>query len=416
MLLSIRNYTKTFHNKAIRNLTLLLIIGLLLRLFLSQYFTYYPDLNTYQLWSLDLIRFGFKKFYSLAISNYLPTHLYILWFTGKIYYFINAKLFFIKPELIYKLPGIFADLGNFLLIYLIFQKRISSKILFTLLLVFLFNPLFIINSTFWGQTDSIVIFFVLGSFYLLKNNLLTLSSVILAIGQAFKPFGILVLPFYLIYMFKNNIGINKIITYIIVFVITFCLLFIPFNSGGNLLLFIFQRHFFSIENWNYVTLNAFSFWAIILSIFKRTIGNISEKELFLNLPFFTWGVIIFGIIYIRLLINFIKNLTNTKNTLYLFFFSFSLVFYAMFLFFTRVHERYIYYGLVFLTLCFPFLNKISRFLLFLLMILHFANIVFAYSAASIFNIYFPLWLIVVFSLANLIFFLYFVMEILKRSK
>jgi hypothetical protein len=102
--------------KTHRRLLAFLFIGLAARLLLSPYFSYPADLLTYQLWSLDLIRHGFSRFYLFANSDYLPGYLYALWVVGKIFYFVNAKLFVMAPDLIFKIPSILADIANTVLI------------------------------------------------------------------------------------------------------------------------------------------------------------------------------------------------------------------------------------------------------------------------------------------------------------
>lgn len=280
-------------NKFPKILVIILLAGFFLRLFLSQFLTYYPDLYTYQLWSLDVIRYGFRSFYNVSVSDYLPGYIYVLWFFGKIYYFINAKLFYIPAEFVYKLPSIFTDLGNAVLIYSLLKGRVSDKVALFATLSYYLNPVFIFNSTIWGQSESIVTFSLLGGLYFLVRKNFTLSSMFLAFGQATKPIVILILPLILSYVYFREKRIKLIYRYLFFFIVTYLILFIPFCDSINLPGFVLERNLFTSGFWNYTSLNAFNFWGLITVLFEGKLSQVNDLNSFLVMDYHTWGIILF---------------------------------------------------------------------------------------------------------------------------
>ena len=88
--------------------------------------------------------------------------------------------------------------------YLIVKKITNSKYSYISLLVILFIPTVILNSSVWGQCDSIYTTFVLLSLYLLLKNKFSLSFLMLGIAFSFKLQFIFILPLYIILYFVNK--------------------------------------------------------------------------------------------------------------------------------------------------------------------------------------------------------------------
>ncbi|WP_288845990.1 hypothetical protein [uncultured Fructobacillus sp.] len=70
------------------------------------------------------------------------------------------------------------------------------------------SPLVVLNSSFWGQADSIYAFFVLFSIFLIIKDKFMLSFIMLGLALAFKLQTVFILPFFfLIYALKKNFSI-----------------------------------------------------------------------------------------------------------------------------------------------------------------------------------------------------------------
>ena len=83
------------------------------------------------------------------------------------------------------------------------EKENDSCFLFVYTAV-LFFPTVFLNSGFWGQCDSIYVYFVILSMYLLYVERTTISFVMLGIAFAFKLQSIFIVPFYLYYYFSKK--------------------------------------------------------------------------------------------------------------------------------------------------------------------------------------------------------------------
>ncbi|MCK4588267.1 DUF2029 domain-containing protein [Candidatus Woesebacteria bacterium] len=370
---------KTYLSKN-KDLIFLLFLGFIIRLLLINRGTYFPDLYTFQEWSLALIRYPFNKFYSTITVDYLPGYMYFLWLTGKIYYFINAKLFYIPAEIVYKIPSLLADLLNALIVYAIINKISDRRKAIKGTAFFLFNIAFISNSVLWGQIDSVVATFILASLYFHLNGNLYPSILLASIGQTIKPVVVLVIPFYLLVLLKKR-KFKQIIISLILMIIVYACIFIPFNNK-NLVAFIIERNLHSIEVWKYTTLNAFNLWLVITSFFNETYNLISDQNGIFGLSYKVWGNLVFFLFYTSLLCTYFKNTIKKSVDSSLLFSYLMFIFLGMFHFMTRMHERHSYYGLIFATLLLTLTkNKVVQYLILILILLYPLNLMFSYEVS-----------------------------------
>ena len=141
---------------------------------------------------------------------------------GAIWTFICSVISFLSfgnidfGLLIFKLVNLSVHLGNCYLIY-----KISKRKLFTL--IYGLNPFVLIEGIANVHNDMFVVFFMLLSIYeVYKKKNLTLGMLFLALSTDIKYFSILLLPFLIIYHFREKdvkIKILKCIKYGVVFVI-----------------------------------------------------------------------------------------------------------------------------------------------------------------------------------------------------
>ena len=394
-------------------LLIMIFLGLILRLLLMQYLTYFPDLLTYQFWSWDLINYGFKSFYEKAVCDYLPMYLYILWFIGKVYSYLNTKLFYIRSEFIYKLPPICADIGNTVLVFLISQKLFPKKNKLVLPFLYLFNPAIFFISTFWGQSESVVTFFLLLSFLLLIKKKFLSSLIVLALAQSVKPIAVIVLPYCLVFMLKEKLSRKKLFINLIIPLVIYLAVFMPFADNRNLIGFIITRNFFTADFWQYVTLNAFNFWAFVMGLFMGGIEKILVSGRILFVSFQNWGRILFLAVYLPLLFSFTKKISKVTNKPRLIVNYIAVSFISMFLFLTSFHERHIFYGLVFLLLGFWGYSKFGKILTGVSFLVFLLNMIYAYNAAGILKFNLPIWSIIILSSVNIFILLYFIKTFTK---
>ena len=138
-------------------------------------------------------------------SDYTPPYLYLLWLATLTSNFL--------PSLVaVKLITIFADIVNTVLVYRIVKlkyptglKPILASALFWIL------PTVMINSSLWGQTDSLYSLFLLACIYFLLIEKSSLCLVTFGIAFAFKAQAIFILPFLAILFLKKIIAWQSIL-------------------------------------------------------------------------------------------------------------------------------------------------------------------------------------------------------------
>src|SRR5260221_6645426 len=301
--------------KTTRNITIILILGFILRIILSPFGTLTLDQNTFIAWSVRLLHVGFSKFYLGNWSDYLPGYLYILNLLAQI-----AKTNIISETLLYKLPAIISDVGTSYLIYRIVKKLKTEKWGLIATALYLFNPAVIANSALWGQVDSLTAFFSILALWALEFNLY-LSAAALAYGTLVKPQMAIISLIILILMIQRRWKARRIFIYIFISAIIFVLGFVPFSNGNNLINFIFSRFNESLNQYSYTSVNAFNFWAIF-GAWKQNAGLNIIGGIVVLILFFTFGL------------RFLKQ----KGGEYIFL---AFTYAISFLFMTRMHERHL---------------------------------------------------------------------------
>lgn len=343
-------------------LIILISLGLLTRLMLIPLPGFKIDIGDWFAWSIRLSHFNFAQFYSKDVfTDYTPGYLYVLSLLGflKTLLLIPDNIFY----LLLKTPAIIADLIIGIIIYKEVQKYVSRKIALLTLSATIFNPVFIFNSSIWGQIDSILTVFMLVAVIVLKKNKLILSSIFFGLALLVKPQALALLPlfaFFLINRFKLSCLFKLLVPGIfIIFILTF-----PFFPNQTLI--NFAQHILNTANeYSYSSVNAYNLWGIVgFWIKDNTIWN--------NLSYQTWGYVLLITYWIILGYFYFKK----KLSLYA---TSALAAMGFFFLPTRVHERYLYPAIVFLVLTATFLK--SRLLIVLtgvLSLLHLLNLYYVY--------------------------------------
>jgi len=241
-----------------------------------------------------------------------------------------------------KLPAIFADLGIGYLIYKISHRKFLA-------VLYLFNPAVIYISSVWGQIESLPVFFILLSLFLLPRRYY-LSHLAFVLAILSKQTALWVAPVFLILWWKEK-GSLKLIRGLLFQLAAFLLIYLPFTSPFNAVGSYLSTLSGSSDS---VTDQAFNLWYFIYGWSRQ-----SDLTLLLGLSVRTWSLILLSLAYLVICFRFIKkgNLKSAAN--YLFFLSL-----AAFFLQTRVHDRHLAPALPFLLLStFPFLPKVGAYLL-----------------------------------------------------
>jgi len=356
-------------------LFLFLLIGFLLRIFLSTLMAYEGDFHTWQGWGSALANDGFSQFYNRNWCDYMPGYLYILWILNE----LHSSIPWLSVYILFKLPANLSDLGISILIFIVLRPIASTRIAMISSLIYFFNPASLSNSTFWGQVDSVHAFPILLSIILEMRKRFVLSGLFFALAFMIKPQSIVLFPFIALiaidpffrstqrWNIKNFLPLAKIVLTIVVTCTIITLPFIWDKIDSFFYIFtgplelIINRFDSAYEQYKFASLNAFNFWGTF-AMWK------TDELLFLGLSYKTWGTIIFATLFTTIFasqfkFNFQRRDRDTDYT-YLIFQSVTLILFALFLFVTRAHERHILPSIVFFTLLifrswiFPYLYAI----------------------------------------------------------
>lgn len=337
---------------------------ILIRVFFNLFPSYKIDIEGYKAWSLHLANGGAKTLYSTFHVVYAPIYMYILWFAGKLS--ILLKLDSKALELLIKSSSILFDLVSAYLIFKIGEKYGKKKTGILLGISYILNPAIIFNSL-WGQFDSLPAALLLAMLYcfcISKNN--TALFIYLA-AVLTKPQSALVLPIVILlyikdFNFKNLKCLINFMKTIAAGLLFYIAVILPFynntiwlknliNAGNatfvhkiaDLLYWMPNIYFNSINDYPFATANAFNFWTIAGG------QPINDSNVFLGVSFNTWGLIMFAFVIICILIYLFKTYMFKIKESVSPFFSMYLLLLGSFVFLTRMHERYLLPAIIFIT-------------------------------------------------------------------
>jgi len=362
-------------NNPYLQLSIILLIGFLFRIYLSTLFSYEGDFNTWQWWGEGLSKVGFSNFYDNYWCDYMPGYLYILRFLTD----IQTELPWLSPNILFKLPANLSDLGISILIYLVLKPISSTKIAIISSIAYFFNPAALSNSTFWGQVDSVHAFPILLAIILGLRKKFVLAGLFAAVAFMIKPQTIVLFPiigFIAIEPFfrsENRLNLKNFmpgVKIIITVIVTCILITLPFIWDKiDSCFYIFtgpldlikERFDKAYEQYKFASLNTFNFWGVFAMW-------TSDETVFWGLTYKNWGTIIFGAIYALIFGFFLRykllGKDSKKEYTYLIFQAVTLILFSLFLFVTRAHERHLLPSIVFFTLIlfrswiFPYLYAI----------------------------------------------------------
>ena len=338
-----------------RQIKLLFIAALVFRIIFA-FWTYHPDVRNHVDWGIRFFEYGPKGFYapeanvwSFTWPNQPPGS--ILLYAGifklfelvfGFFWLINIKIplfpsvivsFFestLYPALL-QLPSIVADFGIATLIYKIVKKYKSESAYFAAL-IFLFNPVIWYNSSVWGQTDAIVNFFGLLAFYLLFRGKPSLGILSFAVSIYIKISLAIFTPLLLIVLIKKY-KLSKVILSTIPSVFVVGLVTLMFSNGEPFawLHNLYQTKVLT-QQLQVITANAFNVWATVAGIHEQP-----HTLPFLGLTYKHWGYILFTASFLPVLYYSCKKLDEKRIYTAL-----ALTGFAVWMFMTNMHERYLY--------------------------------------------------------------------------
>jgi Gpi18-like mannosyltransferase len=312
-------------------IALALFVSFLIRIYLSQFEGYGYDIWIFKVWSRGVYHTGFAHFYNGIGSDYPPFYIYFLWAIGTFYKsFISFSFDIDSPVFTFliKMPAMIADIFTAFLIFLIVRRYGSFSLAFLSMISYSFNPAIIYDSAIWGQVDSVYTLFLMLTLMLFVSNKPMLSGVCLALAILTKPQSLVLLPLFALYIIRKH-SLFTSAKVAAASCAAFVAVALPFYQDRPIF-GLFRHYSSSYIQYPYNSLNAFNLWAFT-GMFQP------DNTQFFGMTYRMWGYLLFGMIFIYVAYFILKN--KDDMSIYI---SSAILFFAFFMFFTRIHERYLF--------------------------------------------------------------------------
>ena len=231
------------------------------KLVLSAFSPGYPaDVATFSAWAGDVFRLGPGGFYRDGyFADYPPGFLYLLWLVGA-----AANGLHLEPGspgflLLLKLPAVLADLGGAALLWRLGRNTPQPALA---PLLWLLSPLAALDSSVWGQSDTVFSLALLGAFALLESRRLTGAAAVLAVAVLLKPQSLVAAPLALLWLLRERPSLRVWWKPVAAFVAAAVLLAMPF-VWNKPFFWIFGLYGQTLGSYDYADLNAANLWYLL---------------------------------------------------------------------------------------------------------------------------------------------------------
>ncbi len=340
--------------------TKIIVVSVLIRVILLPLW-HHSDINNHAIWGIYANEFGFNGYYdwlnfgNYARPDYPPLAILIFWWIRKMWQFVFDILWWINIHIsifpsnvmtwfdqlgyqkMLKIPAVIGDIGMGYTIYWYFSKIGKKEIGKLAGVLFLFNPVVIYSSSVWGQLDSFVCWLgILALLFVLKKRYLYAAFFFWASIMTKQT----MLPIFLILFLlslKQRVSMTSIVKVAVFSGVILYVLGNIFTDSNPIVWLVgqYMNKFVKGAPLPYINLNAFNLWGLVLGL-ERT----ADSTLVLGLTVYWWLWLITGLMLFVVLLRFWKG-----GDVYV---GAAVVFLTIFMFASRVHERYFYPGLVIL--------------------------------------------------------------------
>jgi dolichyl-phosphate-mannose--protein O-mannosyl transferase/Gpi18-like mannosyltransferase len=343
----------------------IVLLGFFLRLIFIGNEGFKTDVSTYVAWALVLSQHGLAGFYSnVGFADYPPGYFYILAIVGHLWQALSAgHADRLAPlRVLVKLPAVLADLGVGMLLYALVRRFASAGIALGAAALYLLNPAVIFISASWGQVDSISGGLALLAVYALLRSddstgraqlgWIVFAWIAFGYSLLIKPQAAVLLPVLVAFAFVNRdrkrerlVGTAAGIVAALLLALVLTEPFHPSNPVAALS-WLLQRYAFGSNVYPYNTVNAFNLWAL------RGTFWMSDSQSILGLPQYVWGLLLVLAAVALIVWRYLQARTSAALVE-----SCAIATLAFFVLATRMHERYLFNGLLFTIACIPFARR-----------------------------------------------------------
>ena len=327
-------------------LAAIIIAGLIIRLSLIQTAGYHDDVTIFSDWFTSIARLAPAQVYAQTPGlNYPPMAVVMYEVEAWVFhFFVHGSYTQSMLNVAVKLPAILMDAVGALLLYRIIRRYANHALALLGAAFFALNPATIYDSAFWGQNDAVPTVVALFALAELTAGSSVIAWIALTTAIFIKPPVLVLVPLLLLYPLRVSGAARvqrirgAILGLIAAALVAEALAYAYFAHPSPL---IATRHligqfinFSGIFNFN--SLNAFNVWSVFQPFF------VSDSTKYLGISMHHWSDLLFiataGWIYWRY--------ARSRSTTALFEAA-TLVLLAFFLLLTEMHERYMYYAVIF---------------------------------------------------------------------
>lgn len=326
----------------------LLAVALVFKLILAAYYKGFEvDMNCFYSWSDTIFDGGIGNFYtSGGFADYPPGYMLILYVVEAISRLFSIETATVASRVMIKLVPILCDLGAGFVIWKIAKKKFSEGSSCLIAGLYVIAPAILMNSSVWGQTDSVFTLCLVLVCYLCMKEKRIPAYFVFMLGFFIKPQMLMFTP-VLIWtiveqVFLKDFSWKKFATDLIgglASIGAFLVALLPFGIGE-----VLGQYISTMGEYEYATVNAYNFWALMGK------NWVDQNEVFMFLPMRVWGTVIILLSVILSAYVFFKLRKREDKSRY--FLSGAVVIGTMFLFSVRMHERYLFPIMVLLLVAF----------------------------------------------------------------
>ncbi|MGG1552062.1 phospholipid carrier-dependent glycosyltransferase [Paenibacillus ferrarius] len=330
----------------------MLAAALLLRLFVAPiWIGYDTDVRTFLAWADRAYTVGLNGLYTNAkdyFLDYPPGYMYVLYIVGMLHHKLAIPWESAGSLLVLKLPAMLADIATaVMLVRVALSKQDGMRTwaqALGLAALYLFNPAIWSNSAVWGQVDSFFMLFISATLLFQQRGKLQHASFFIALALLLKPQALLFGVFLLIDVARKRNWMTWLLC-VLTGLATMAVISLPFaiGRGYGWLVGLYSG---TLASYPYGSLNAFNVLALLGGNF------IDLNQTFLHIPYQWIGLVLMVLAMIYVCLIYLLGHQRRGAVLYLSFLFITAVFMCM----TKMHERYLHYGLVLALLSFIYIR------------------------------------------------------------
>lgn len=299
---------------------------------------HYSDMLCFKGWAISAYEGGLSNFYtSGGFADYPPAYIYVLYVIGWLKNLLGLAYDSAAFTILTRLPAILADVALGYVVYRISSKYIGKNLAAAAGAALLFSPLLIVNSSAWGQVDSIFLLPIIGCIYYLQQKRHILASAYWMLALMLKPQALLVAPLIGVVVLFDLFGspgewkkkLGKTLGCIAAMSAVYLVFALPMKGSQNIF-YAIRRCLDTAGSYDYASMNAFNMSALFGGNF------ISQDAICFGLSFKTWGIIGIGATILAVALLYWKR-QERENLLLLS----ALLLGGIFTFGHLMHERYI---------------------------------------------------------------------------